>query len=166
MSEMREHTGIATGRLLDGAASFHGHLGPYLVLGLRSGLIAVEVLGRDSGMSAIVETDRSPPRLCFIDGVQFATGCTMGKGNIKMRAGKAISATYVKGKKALRVSVRSSVLEELNGRLLGGQIEKLALDLADRSSDELFEVDYGEPSKFQMHTQPKTLTRLVGSCFF
>jgi len=158
---------IARDKLLDGAAAFHGHLGPYLVLGLRSGLVAVEVLGRDPfGMSAIVETAPSPPRLCFIDGVQFATGCTMGKGNIKMSSGKAISATYVKGKKALRVSVRSSVLEELNGRPLGGQIEKLALDLADRSSDELFEVDYGEPSKFQMHTQPKTLTRLVGSCFF
>ncbi len=48
--------------LIESAVKFHGHLGPFLILGLKAGLYANEVLGRDPfGMKVIVETEPKPP---------------------------------------------------------------------------------------------------------
>ncbi|UCG44017.1 MAG: formylmethanofuran dehydrogenase subunit E family protein [candidate division WOR-3 bacterium] len=66
------------------AAGFHGHLGPWLALGLRAGRRAVNVLGRSPfRLKAVVHCPARTPYTCFIDGVQFASGCTLGKGNIR-----------------------------------------------------------------------------------
>jgi hypothetical protein len=71
-------------KLLKDAAKFHGHLGPWLVLGLRAGRRAANVLGRNPfRLRARIHCPRKTPYTCFIDGVQFASGCTMGKGNIR-----------------------------------------------------------------------------------
>lgn len=78
--------------VMKGAVKFHGHLGPFLVLGIRAGLLANSFLGKDCfKMKAIVTTDPHPPNSCFVDGIQFATGCTMGKRNIVLRKGKETS---------------------------------------------------------------------------
>lgn len=64
------------------AKIFHGHVCPFLVLGLRASEIAMkkldvkragesETVGED--LLAIVECNN-----CFTDGVQVATGCTLG----------------------------------------------------------------------------------------
>jgi len=71
--------------LLERGTEFHGHLGPFLVCGLRMGLLALREL--DSwghfDLQAVVETGTTPPLSCLIDGIQVATGCTLGKGNTK-----------------------------------------------------------------------------------
>jgi hypothetical protein len=57
-------------KLLMRAVEFHGHLGPYLVLGLRAGLYANQVLGKDPmETEARIKTKTSPPESCFADGV-------------------------------------------------------------------------------------------------
>jgi formylmethanofuran dehydrogenase subunit E len=67
--------------------ALHGHKCPAMPLGLRAGLAAMEALGvqhaPDGQLSALVEIDRNHCSTCFADGVQVATGCTFGKGNIR-----------------------------------------------------------------------------------
>ncbi len=67
--------------------ALHGHKCPAMPLGLRAGLAAMEALGvrhaADGQLTALVEIDRNHCSTCFADGVQVATGCTFGKGNIR-----------------------------------------------------------------------------------
>jgi len=82
--------------MIRSAVRFHGHLGPFLVLGLRMGLAAVKVL-RPHGLhdlSAIVWSSRSPPQSCVVDGIQFSSGCTLGKGNIRVRSSPMLRASF------------------------------------------------------------------------
>jgi len=72
--------------LLAAAAGFHGHLGPWLVLGLKAGAHARERLSASPfELNARVYCPAGTPYTCFVDGVQFSSGCTMGKGNISHR---------------------------------------------------------------------------------
>ncbi|AJC72408.1 formylmethanofuran dehydrogenase subunit E [Thermococcus guaymasensis DSM 11113] len=72
--------------VLEYAREFHGHVCPYLALGIRASLIAMEELGVgrldhfgsvDESILAIVEVNN-----CFTDGVQVATGCTLGNNSL------------------------------------------------------------------------------------
>jgi len=72
--------------LLERAKEFHGHVCPFLVLGLRASEIAMERLGVKKASEAetvgeevlaIVECNN-----CFTDGVQVATGCTLGNNSL------------------------------------------------------------------------------------
>jgi formylmethanofuran dehydrogenase subunit E len=66
---------------------FHGHKCPAMPMGLRAALAAMKQLGvshaPDGQLEAILELDEEHCATCFADGVQVATGCTYGKGNIK-----------------------------------------------------------------------------------
>lgn len=66
------------------AVEFHGHLGPFLVLGVRMGLLAKKELFPlgDEGMKAVAKTGNVPSLSCLLDGIQISTGCTMGNGKI------------------------------------------------------------------------------------
>lgn len=71
-------------RLLQQAAIFHGHLGPWLALGLRAGLRARRLVSADPfRLCARVRCPNRTPYTCFLDGIQFGSGCTLGKGNIR-----------------------------------------------------------------------------------
>ncbi len=63
---------------------FHGHIGPYAVLGYRIGQRAMDVLGagKHFDMHVTVASPKTTPYTCLIDGLQVSTGCTLGKGNI------------------------------------------------------------------------------------
>ena len=71
--------------LLKKAKEFHGHICPFLALGVKASLIAMEELNvervRDETIGeeilAIVECNN-----CFSDGIQIATGCTFGNNTL------------------------------------------------------------------------------------
>ncbi|ANF22957.1 FmdE family protein [Thermococcus piezophilus] len=72
--------------ILEIAKEFHGHVCPYLALGIRASLIAMEELGVgrldhsgsvDESILAMVEINS-----CFTDGVQVTTGCTLGNNSL------------------------------------------------------------------------------------
>jgi formylmethanofuran dehydrogenase subunit E len=81
-----------TNRRLKQAIDFHGHLGPYLVLGLLAGEAALKKLKarKHFGIEIKVWGAGKKPRSCLIDGLQLATGATYGKGNIQKAGGAAI----------------------------------------------------------------------------
>ena len=67
---------------------FHGHLGPYAVVGFRMGMIARSRYPDKIFSTAYSGTKR--PLSCMADGIQMSSCCTLGKGNITLNeAGKA-----------------------------------------------------------------------------
>jgi len=128
--------------MLRWAVGFHGHLGPFLVLGLRAGLVGVKHLGNDpSNLKAIVETGTRPPRSCFIDGVQFASGCTFGKGNIEVKPSNNVSAIFVKGERRIRLVVRDAILRVLDEMASESQAETLGEEILQNTDAELFLIE-------------------------
>jgi formylmethanofuran dehydrogenase subunit E len=138
--------GTAQGNpLLKAAGRFHGHIGPFLALGMKMGLVANEVIGRDPfGVVTEVTVEIRPPRGCLLDGIQYATGCTMGKGNIRVTPHPVmIWARFERGSRAITVTVREDLVARMESEL-AGMSEKAIIDYAFRIMDtpagDLFEV--------------------------
>lgn len=104
--------------ILEEARRYHGHLGPWLVLGLRIGQVALERLRarKHFGVEVRVECPPQPPPSCLVDGLQFSTGATYGKRNIELLPAEKV-----------RVVVRNrDTGETLEFRLVEGVPEQLA----------------------------------------
>jgi len=130
-----------TKRLLEEGVKFHGHLGPFLILGLKAGLFANNTLGKDCFKTYVtVETDPFPPFSCVADGIQVATGCTMGKRNIELKEGEGLSVTFTKEKERLEMHLKEEVLKDLMNLNTKEESEQKAISLINRSIHELFEV--------------------------
>jgi hypothetical protein len=82
----------AAGPPLRRLAAFHGHLGPYVVLGYRAAVLAREKTGSPGYFDLEVRpvTIGKPPQDCFVDGIQLGSGATTGKGNLKPRAADVV----------------------------------------------------------------------------
>lgn len=77
------------------AARFHGHLGPWLVLGLRAGTFAARKLRASPfRLRACVLCPSRPPYTCFVDGIQVGCGCTIGKCNLRVRRSRRIVVLF------------------------------------------------------------------------
>jgi len=105
--------------LLEKGLWFHGHKCPAMPMGLRLSLAAMEALGVEQRagageLVALVELDSDHCATCFADGVQIATGCTFGKGNIqKLHYGKwGLTLIDRKQNKAVRIVPRAEVMAE------------------------------------------------------
>lgn len=113
--------------ILNRAAEFHGHLGPFLAIGVRMGLLAKRTLKSNGfgDLSVTVNTGNKPPLSCVVDGIQVATGCTLGKGNITVTNLSELSAVFHAKHKAIRVKMKTEVFQSLKGELLDGGPEKM-----------------------------------------
>ena len=95
----------------------HGHKCPAMPMGLRAGMAALEALGvdraKDGQLVALVEIDADHCATCYADGIQMATGCTFGKGNIqKLGYGKfALTLIDRKTGKSVRVVTRPETIQ-------------------------------------------------------
>jgi putative hydrolase of HD superfamily len=73
-----------TDPILKEAVDFHGHLCPGLLIGYRAARALMARLDQprseDEELVAVVENDS-----CSVDGIQYITGCTFGKGNLVFR---------------------------------------------------------------------------------
>jgi len=96
---------------------FHGHLGPYLVLGILAGEFALKKLAAKKyfGLAVKVWGATEKPKSCLIDGLQLATGATYGKGNIKRIKAKKIKILFLnlKNNKKLAVSLKADLIKRL-----------------------------------------------------
>lgn len=79
------------------AEKFHGHLGPWLVLGILIGEFALKKLKARKyfGLKVKVWGANKKPKSCLIDGLQLSTGATYGKGNIEKLDGAAIKIKFI-----------------------------------------------------------------------
>jgi len=104
--------------LLD-ALKFHGHMCWASVAGVRIGLAALRVLGvkRSGGtqLYGIVEIGEDHGGTCFGDGVQYATGCTLGKGNIRKQPYGKLALTLIDKatNRSIRVSYKPTLQKQI-----------------------------------------------------
>jgi formylmethanofuran dehydrogenase subunit E len=98
---------------LKAALQLHGHKCPEMILGLRAGAAAMNWLGVERSVEAqLLAIVRLPEgRQCFADGVQMITGCTLGKGNVRILDRCPLSLTLVD--QDTRRAVRVAPLAEI-----------------------------------------------------
>lgn len=99
--------------ILAGSSARHSHLCPRQVLGARIGLAGGAALGldlprTDKQLLVFVESDG-----CFADGVEVATGCTLGHRTLRLEDYGKIAAVFVdvESERAVRVAPRLDVRE-------------------------------------------------------
>ncbi|UEC43149.1 MAG: FmdE domain-containing protein [Methanothrix sp.] len=128
--------------MIDRAVEFHGHLGPFLVLGVRMGLLAKRELG-SSGfgeMKVIAKTGGVPSLSCLLDGIQISTGCTMGKGKIFAEPPGLPEAEFSTGERILTIRAKDEVVDEIRRwRERYPSLEDVAREIQGRSDEELFD---------------------------
>ena len=104
--------------LLD-TLTFHGHKCWASTAGVRAGLAALKALGSNrsgaKSLHAILEIGYYHGAMCFGDGVQYATGCTFGKGNIEKEPKGKLAVTVIDKakKKAVRVAYKPTLQEQI-----------------------------------------------------
>lgn len=76
--------------------AFHGHLGPYVLAGARMGQAALARLQASPhfGLEVDVYCPDAPPPSCAMDGIQFSSGCTLGKRNIRHHVAEGVTACF------------------------------------------------------------------------
>ncbi|PIP18903.1 MAG: hypothetical protein COT38_04725 [Candidatus Omnitrophica bacterium CG08_land_8_20_14_0_20_41_16] len=126
------------------AIKFHGHLGPYLVLGIRAGELALKKLKckKYFGLEVEIYGVEEKPKSCLIDGLQLSTGATFGKGNIcKIKAKNIkIIARNLKNNKEVTISFRPSLIKDLSSLKNHRDSEAFAQKLLRINTKDLFQV--------------------------
>lgn len=117
---------------------FHGHLGPYVVVGYRMGALARRYIS--GKLHAIVHTGNQRPLSCLVDGVQFSSSCTLGKGNIFIvNEGKPV-ADFVSDEINLSIELNEKVRKEIERRMTRETEEAIAIEIFNLNEDELFNI--------------------------
>ncbi|MEM4447647.1 MAG: formylmethanofuran dehydrogenase subunit E family protein [Nitrososphaerota archaeon] len=126
------------------AVRLHGHLGPFLVLGLRASLIARRLIGTPSAVE--VRVFPKPPLSCVIDGIQAASGCTVGNGKLTVTPSSdklEVKITFRSDKSAVEVSLPRKLVESLLSKMPAekSELEKEAIGLLEADEQQLFVVE-------------------------
>lgn len=120
-------------------AAFHGHLGPYIVLGYRIGKYVREHFCNDPfRMNAEVFCSGEPPQSCLADGVQLGSGCTLGKRNIEIVPSGEIRCIFKADGRELLVTPRPFPLPQRD-RDYEAAIEAIAEEMYAQPERDLFD---------------------------
>jgi hypothetical protein len=148
--ESEEMQGAGAGRrarndeqVLEELRRFHGHLGPYAVVGYRMGLVANLKLGASPfEKRVVVKTGIGPPLSCIIDGIQYSSGCTLGKGNLFVSHQRIAEADFSHCESLLTVRLLPEIREEIEASL-GNDLEAMARRIFAVPSERLFRTERG-----------------------
>jgi formylmethanofuran dehydrogenase subunit E len=132
--------------LTENAVKLHGHLGPFLIIGVRMGNTAKKCLGLTDNSSnrlhASIKTPLSTPFSCVIDGIQATTSCTIGNQRLEIQDSvkEIVGCFQLKNpNRTLKISVNPEVAETLIKELSrGDDAERLALRIAQMEEQQLF----------------------------
>ena len=129
-------------RILKKIKEFHGHLGPYAVIGWKAGLLAGEILGSENGIKGVdatVYTGRTPYS-CMVDGLQLSSNCTYGKRNIKIVDKNLLRLEFKTKKDSVILNVRDDIKEYLDKNMTKRNEEKLAYDVLIMPNKDVFDI--------------------------
>jgi len=90
----------------------HRHLGIYSILGAKMGIRARELLSASLDELAVESlAGLTPPVSCFNDGLQVATGDSLGRGTISVptTASPTAEAVFVKGSRRLHLRLKDEI---------------------------------------------------------
>ncbi|MDD1746523.1 MAG: formylmethanofuran dehydrogenase subunit E family protein [Methanomassiliicoccales archaeon] len=132
---------------------FHGHLGPYVVVGYRmGGLARQKLVGR---LKAVSFTGTKPPLSCIIDGVQYSSSCTLGKGNITVLEAGDAKVQFLDDKHLVEISLLDKVKEGIDRSMSHDTEELLALTIFNEPEADLFHVTTIERSPIETRVKLK-----------
>jgi formylmethanofuran dehydrogenase subunit E len=136
---------MVKGRItLNQAVNFHGHLGPYLILGVLAGELAIKKLRckRYFGVMVKVWGADKKPKSCLIDGLQLSTGATYGKGNIVKLNGAKIKIEFnnLKNYKRITLGLKDNLVHKLKETKSHKNSEALAEKLYKTDNNKLFKL--------------------------
>jgi formylmethanofuran dehydrogenase subunit E len=121
-------------------AAFHGHLGPFIVLGYRIGRYVREHFCDDPfRMKATVRCAGAPPQSCLADGIQLGSGCTLGKRNIEIEPSDTISCIFEADGKVIIITPHPIPLPEKDA-CYEAAIEQIAESMYSQPYSELFAI--------------------------
>jgi formylmethanofuran dehydrogenase subunit E len=125
--------------------TFHGHLGPYVVIGYRMGKLALKELNSDGhfGLSVEVHSILKPPFSCLIDGIQLGSGCTLGKRNIQILSHEGSGWAIFKSHDGLQktIYVKSEIPKLVQQYVDEKGVETAAEELLNMALSDLFEIE-------------------------
>lgn len=122
--------------MIERGTALHGHLGPYLVAGIRMGLHALALLQSPGyfGVRAQSEAGRKTPLSCLNDGIQIGSGCTAGKGNLGIEDVGRARVRFETDDDAVTIELR----EEIEASFREADPIVKAREIATRPVEELF----------------------------
>ncbi|MDM7939941.1 MAG: formylmethanofuran dehydrogenase subunit E family protein [Methanothrix sp.] len=139
-----KHTGIEKEYSIEDLAAFHGHLGPFIVLGYRMGRYAKKNFCTDPfQMSAVVYCAGTPPESCMADGIQIGSGCTLGKRNIEIIASKEIRCIFTSGERKLTLIPKPFKKLPPEDHDYPRLVESMAEEMYGMADSDLFEASFG-----------------------
>jgi formylmethanofuran dehydrogenase subunit E len=133
--------------LIEFARKLHGHVGPFLVIGLKMGAAAKKALNLSdtecTHLTAEVAVPLHPPFSCLLDGIQVSTTCTIGNQRLQVKNSKTIEATFTRRKdaKKVKITLTQNLSEQLEQKQKQNQLtEELAIEIADMPENQLFNI--------------------------
>jgi len=124
------------------AVRFHGHLGPYLVLGVLAGEFFLKKIKcrKHFRLKIKVQGVGKKPKSCLIDGLQLSTGATYGKGNIQKLNGTIIRIEFYNqlSKKRIILKLKDGLRQKLDAAKTHQDSEALAKELYTTNYCKLF----------------------------
>lgn len=129
------------------ARKLHGHIGPYLVLGLKMGVAAKKALNipddQSVHLTAAVIVPLRPPTSCLLDGLQASTTCTIGNQRLHFRNSEHIRAYFssYEGDKAVKITLTEKLDDLLAKKTELNELdEAFAWELAEQPESDLFNI--------------------------
>jgi formylmethanofuran dehydrogenase subunit E len=131
------------------AEKLHGHLGPFLVIGVRIGTTAKRILNPNIEGNGKLQAEAKIPLLtpfsCILDGIQATTSCTIGNQKLRIENSQKEIAVYFKlqnSDRTLKVLVNPKIVEKLMYRISeGAPNEELAREIANMPESQLFTIE-------------------------
>jgi pyrimidine-specific ribonucleoside hydrolase len=115
--ELIERHGLEEWKAAWLTSELHRHLGIYSVIGAKMGIRARELLG--ASLDEVEVTSRAglaPPLACLNDGLQVATGASLGRGTIAVdETQPRPAAEFVSSGQSVELSLRDEVIERIRG---------------------------------------------------
>lgn len=121
------------------AKQFHGHLGPYLVVGLRMGKLITEAFGQSPFSYKIAVTvGWKPPQSCIIDGLQLTTPCTIGNSMIQVQDLQEIEAQAIMASEKLTLRLNPTIRTKIDRDTTKANEESFAQEIWEMQAENLF----------------------------
>jgi len=131
LGQARTSVTVVPYTLLRDAVRMHGHLGPFLVIGLKMSLLAERVLlGKPESCTASVIQRK--PYLCSIDGVKARQ-----VNEINVSDGEGISVLFSRKDNGVQINVRENIIRKY-GTVPWERCEEYAEEIQRLTDHELF----------------------------
>lgn len=126
------------------AVKFHGHLGPYLILGILAGEYGLKKIKAKKyfGLEIKVWGADKKPKSCLIDGLQLSTGATYGKDNIRKFPGSLIRMGFYNccEHKKIGLKLKKGLIDKLARVETHKDAQLLAMQLRKADYSKLFDL--------------------------